>query len=72
VPALGPVVGRTPLRPSPDDYRARTTWLDRLASDAHPMSYDLCKLHTDALSVPRGWRLEDRCDPTPHDASLAY
>jgi hypothetical protein len=36
------------------------------------MSYDLCKLHTDALSVPRGWRLEDRCDPTPHDASLAY
>jgi Protein of unknown function (DUF3499) len=58
------------------DYRARTTWLDGLASEAHPMSYDLCKVHADALSVPRGWRLEDRLedrrDPTPYGASLAY
>jgi hypothetical protein len=36
------------------------------------MSYDLCKVHADALSVPRGWRLEDRRDPTPYGASLAY
>jgi hypothetical protein len=54
------------------DYRARTTWLDRLASEAHPMAYDLCKAHADALSVPRGWHLEDRRDPAPCGASLAY
>lgn len=54
------------------DYRARTTWLDHLAREAHPMSYDLCKVHADALSVPRGWRLEDRRDTTPYGAALAY
>jgi hypothetical protein len=42
------------------DYHRRTTWLDALAAEAHPMCYDLCDAHADALVVPRGWRLEDR------------
>lgn len=42
------------------DYEQRTTWLDPLAPEAHPMSYDLCDAHADTLVVPRGWRLEDR------------
>jgi hypothetical protein len=41
------------------DYRLRTAGLDALAREAHPMAYDLCDLHADAFSVPRGWRLED-------------
>jgi hypothetical protein len=42
------------------DYAARTTWIDALADDSHPMSYDLCAPHAEALTVPQGWRLEDR------------
>jgi Protein of unknown function (DUF3499) len=42
------------------DYQARVTWLDVLAGDRHPMSYDLCAGHAGAMTVPRGWRLEDR------------
>jgi hypothetical protein len=67
-----PGCGETAAATFTYDYRARTTWLESLASDAHPMAYDLCKVHADALSVPRGWSLEDRRDPTPHGASLAY
>jgi hypothetical protein len=42
------------------DYRARVTWLDPLADEWHPMAYDLCDHHATAMTVPRGWRLEDR------------
>ncbi|MGH9213154.1 MAG: DUF3499 family protein [Acidimicrobiales bacterium] len=42
------------------DYQARTTWLDPLTAEAHPMVYDLCDGHADALVVPRGWHIEDR------------
>ncbi|HZM37989.1 MAG TPA: DUF3499 family protein [Acidimicrobiales bacterium] len=42
------------------DYQARTTWLDQLARERHPMAYDLCTGHADALTVPRGWQLVDR------------
>ena len=49
------------------DYKTRTTWLDPLASESHPMSYDLCVRHADALVVPRGWHLEDRRYHTPGD-----
>ena len=42
------------------DYEARTTWLDGLAGERHPMAYDLCAVHADGLRVPRGWRLVDR------------
>ena len=42
------------------DYGSRTAWVDRLADDGHPMAYDLCVAHADALIVPRGWALQDR------------
>lgn len=46
------------------DYEARTTWLDGLAGERHPMAYDLCSAHADGLRVPRGWRLVDRRNGT--------
>lgn len=49
------------------DYKARTTWLDPLAPEPHPMSYDLCVAHADSTVVPRGWRLEDRRYHAPTD-----
>ena len=33
--------------------------LDDLSVEAHPMVHDLCALHADGLSVPRGWSLCD-------------
>jgi len=35
-------------------------WLDDLSDERDPHSYDLCERHTGRLSVPNGWRLEDR------------
>ena len=52
------------------DYRQRTTWLDPLAGEPHPMAYDLCDGHADTLTVPRGWRLEDRREPRRSTTSL--
>jgi Protein of unknown function (DUF3499) len=49
------------------DYQQRTSWLDPLAPEAHPMSYDLCAVHADTLVVPRGWRLDDRRHGLPTD-----
>jgi len=39
------------------DYAERTVFLDPLADEAHPASYDVCRRHADNLSVPRGWQL---------------
>ena len=33
--------------------------LEDLSVDPHPMVHDLCALHADSLSVPRGWDLSD-------------
>lgn len=41
-------------------YARSVAWLDELAADRDPHSYDLCERHTGRLSVPNGWRLEDR------------
>ena len=41
------------------DYEGRVATLDGLAAP-HPMQYDLCELHTERLSVPRGWVLVDQ------------
>jgi hypothetical protein len=41
------------------DYRERTSSLEPLSDEVHPMAYDLCETHADALTVPRGWRLDD-------------
>lgn len=34
-------------------------WLEELAAESHPMTHDLCRLHADAVNVPRGWDLND-------------
>jgi uncharacterized protein DUF3499 len=53
------------------DYRERTTWLEPLAAEAHPMAYDLCDAHAARFTVPQGWRLEDRRAAFP-DEEPAY
>ena len=42
------------------DYGNRVAWIDRLSAEDHPMTHDLCERHASSLSVPKGWRLEDR------------
>ena len=42
------------------DYANRTAWVVRLDAEAHPMRYDLCTDHANALRVPQGWVLQDR------------
>jgi hypothetical protein len=41
-------------------YGRALVWLDDLHDERDPHSYDLCARHTGRLSVPNGWRLEDR------------
>lgn len=41
-------------------YARSIVWLDELSVERDPHSYDLCQRHTTRLSVPNGWRLEDR------------
>jgi hypothetical protein len=43
-------------------YGRSLVWLDELAPERDPHSYDLCHRHAERLSVPNGWRLEDRRD----------
>ena len=42
------------------DYARRVAWVDDLAPERIPSSWDLCPAHADALSVPNGWRRDDR------------
>jgi hypothetical protein len=42
------------------DYEGRLAWIELLATEPHPMAYDLCETHADRLSVPVGWALQDR------------
>lgn len=47
-------------------YAESAVWLEELAVEAHPMTHDLCLLHSDAVKVPRGWDLNDvRVAPDP-------
>lgn len=41
-------------------YARSQVWLDDLSAERDPHGYDLCQRHTARLSVPNGWRLEDR------------
>ena len=41
-------------------YGRALVWLDDLTFDREPHAYDLCERHGARLSVPNGWRLEDR------------
>jgi hypothetical protein len=42
------------------DYAARTVWLDDVADEAHPSTYDLCRRHATSMTVPQAWQLRDR------------
>ncbi|HEX2381238.1 MAG TPA: DUF3499 family protein [Acidimicrobiales bacterium] len=42
------------------DYGNRNAWVERLSEEPHPTTHDLCERHAASLSVPQGWRLEDR------------
>jgi hypothetical protein len=41
------------------DYSGQSVWIELLNPEAHPMRYDLCTEHADALRVPNGWELKD-------------
>ena len=41
-------------------YGRAIVWLDDLTPTREPHDYDLCERHTAGLSVPNGWRLDDR------------
>ena len=41
-------------------YSRSVAWLDVLSRERDPHSYDLCERHAERLTVPSGWRLEDR------------
>lgn len=44
-------------------YGRSLVWLDDLTAERDPHGYDLCRRHAERLSVPNGWRLEDRRPP---------
>ena len=41
-------------------YGRAIVWLDDLTASRDPHVYDRCERHRARLSVPNGWRLEDR------------
>jgi len=41
-------------------YSRALVWIDDLAEERDPHAYDLCEQHGKRLTVPSGWRLEDR------------
>lgn len=41
-------------------YSRALVWIDDLAAERDPHSYDLCERHGQRMTVPTGWRLEDR------------
>ena len=54
-------------------YSDSTAVLGPLATQAEPHCYDLCRLHAQALSAPRGWeviRLAAEPDPRPSTDDL--
>ena len=41
-------------------YSRAIVWIDDLAHERDPHAYDLCQRHGQRMTVPSGWRLEDR------------
>jgi hypothetical protein len=41
------------------DYVNRTVWIDTVAEEPHPSTYDLCRRHAAGMTVPNGWELRD-------------
>ncbi|MEE9413876.1 MAG: DUF3499 family protein [Acidimicrobiales bacterium] len=40
-------------------YDNASVWIEHLHVEDHPMLHDLCMIHADAMTVPRGWSLAD-------------
>lgn len=40
------------------DYAQQVAEVGPLGEERHPTQYELCALHGELLSVPRGWRIE--------------
>jgi Protein of unknown function (DUF3499) len=40
------------------DYAKQVAAVGPLGDEPHPTQYELCLLHGELLSVPRGWRIE--------------
>lgn len=55
-------------------YADKTAVLGPLATYAEPHAYDLCAVHSERLSVPRGWEVlrlaTELTDPGPSDDDL--
>lgn len=50
------------------DYADSTAVLGPLATTAEPHAYDLCEVHAEHLTAPKGWqvvRLQTHFDPAP-------
>ena len=50
------------------DYHDSTAVLGPLATNAQPHTYDLCEVHAESMTVPRGWqvmRLQTKFEPAP-------
>jgi hypothetical protein len=41
-------------------YARGAVWIDDLTAEREPHGYDLCERHAARISVPHGWRLDDR------------
>jgi len=55
-----PGCGETAIATLSYQYAARTVWLDDVADQPDPSTYDLCRRHAAGMTVPNGWRLDDR------------
>ena len=47
------------------DNSTLTVWVDNRAIPEREYAGRLCRRHANALTVPRGWTIDDRRDPTP-------
>lgn len=41
-------------------YQTREVWIERLAEQSEPETYDLCEAHASRTRPPHGWELRDR------------
>jgi len=42
------------------NHARSAAWLGDLPAEREPHAYDLCAIHADGVSVPCGWKLDDR------------
>ena len=58
--------GRPATTTLPYVYADQTAVLGPLATYAEPHAYDLCEVHSDRLSAPRGWEVLRLVHDDPH------